>query len=436
MDYEESIGFLYSLGRLGEKEIRLDRMRALMQRIGNPHRKMKSILVTGTNGKGSTVAMLSSILKEARYKTGMFISPHLSSFTERISINKKKIPEQEVVRQIQELKPIVAEMERDPTVFRPSFFEATTAIMFKYFAENNVEFAVLEVGLGGRLDATNVVNALVSIITNIHLEHTDILGETVSEIAQEKAGIIKHGGILITGEEKKEALTIFEKKCQRKNSAFYRVGKEITVKSEEATPTGQWINVTSFDKTFHRLKLPLIGSHQTKNAALAVGTIQAIRTYGIPITDEAIRRGLEKTRWPGRLERVNKKPAVLLDCAKDPAATKTLKENVEKIFDYDEVILVTSISSDKDIPTMMGTFTNLADTIIITEHTVMERATEPKVLVKEVEKYGKPYVIIRDVKKAVKKAMSLAGEKSLVLVTGSVFTVGKARELWFDEVRY
>lgn len=438
MNYEDCLDFIYGLKRFGKREIQLDRMKNFVKLLGHPHEKMKHIQVTGTSGKGSTVAMISSILKEAGYTVGMFISPHLSSFTERISINKRKISKREVVKQVKDLKPVIKAMREDPGVYPPTFFEVTTGLMFKYFMEQEVDFAVLEVGLGGRLDATNVVDSLVSIITSIHLEHTHILGETIQEIAREKGGIIKQDRVAITAEQKRDALHVLKTKSREKNATFYQVGNDIKIGKNKVSPKfeGQNFSLQCFGETYEDLHLPLLGNHQLRNAALAIGSVKALERYDISIPKIAVKEGLRKTHWPGRLEIVQREPLVVLDCAKDPAAAKVLKKNVERLFKNKELTIVTSISSDKDFPSMIETFSKMADQLIITEHSVMDRATAPEDLVAEAKKHGIPYKNINDVQKAVKNAISSSKEEDLVLVTGSVFTVGEAREIWFDEVTY
>ena len=408
MNYQDVTDYIYNLQRFGIK-LGLTNITHLLELIGNPQKNYKTILVGGTSGKGSTVAMISSILQEAGFRVGTFTSPHLSSFTERIIVNKKRIPEKDVVRIINEIKPAMDEMEKDPRFQHPTFFEVTTALAFKYFSEQKVDFAVLEVGMGGRLDATNVVDSLVSVITNVYLEHTKYLGNTVKKIAREKAGIIKNNGMLITSTEDDEVFSLFKKICEEKNSRIFRVRGKI------------------------KYKIPLLGDHQLWNASAAVGAIESLKFHDITIPEGAIKNGLKNVKWPGRLEIIQRKPLVVLDCAKDPVAMRKLKEALAN-FKYDKLILVISISSDKDIQSMMNEIVPISDFVLITKHKVMGRGTDPKILAKKVKKHSKDFMIIEDVKDAVKKGLSLSGNKDMMLVTGSLFTVGEARELWFKEV--
>jgi dihydrofolate synthase/folylpolyglutamate synthase len=430
MNYQDVTRYLYSLNLFGGK-LGLERIERLLELMGNPQEKFKSILVGGTNGKGSTVVMISSILQEAGFKVGTFTKPHLSSFTERIVVNGKRIPEEDVVRIVEEVRSTIERMKEESNFEHPTFFEVVIAITFRYFEEQKVDFAVLEVGLGGRLDATNVVNPLVSVITNVSLEHTQILGDTVLKIAKEKAGIIKKNGILITATEDDEVFNLFRRICKEKKSKIFRVGRDIEFESLASSITGQEFTINGFNGRYDDLYIPLLGKHQLANAATAVGAIEALRFHGIVIPEETIREGV---KWPGRLEIVQKNPFVVLDCAKDPEAMKKLKEAVLDIFNYEKLILVISISSDKDFRSMLNEIIPISDSIIITKHKVMNRGIDPKILAEEVKKFKKEFVIVEDVKDAVRKALNLANEKDMILVTGSLFTVAEARELWFKEV--
>jgi dihydrofolate synthase/folylpolyglutamate synthase len=293
---------------------------------------------------------------------------------------------------------------------------------------------VLEVGMGGRLDATNVVKPLVSVITNVSLEHTKILGDTVLKIAKEKAGIIKENGISITATEDDDVFSLFKKICEEKNSRIFRVGKEIKFQKLNSNLDGQEFNINSFDSNYDNLFIPLLGNYQLSNAACTIGLIDALRFHDIIIPEEAIRKGLKKVEWPGRLEIVQRKPLVVLDCAKDPTAIRKLKETVLENFNYEKLILVISISSDKNIPSMMNEIVPISDFVVLTKHKVMNRGADPNTLAREVKKHSKNFMIVEDVKDAVEKALSLSKNNDLVLVTGSLFTVGEAREIWFKDV--
>ena len=426
--HAEAINYLYSLRNMGAK-LGLERVERLLEELGSPQNDFRSILVGGTSGKGSTVTMLASILQETGYKTGRYTSPHLHSLTERIVIDGKEINENELVAMVVRIRNAIEKMKTQPEFEHPTFFEVITAIAFLYFAEKKVEIAVLEVGLGGRLDATNVVNPLCSIITNVSLEHQKILGDTVEKIANEKAGIIKNNGILITA-AKEGALAVLETKCKKKNSRIIRIGKEIIATRSFVGIDGQKIRIKNSERMYE-LFVPFIGRYQIENTACAVGAICVLQNSGIAISDMAIINGLKNTRWPGRMEIIQKKPLIILDGAKDANAMERLVETISNDIDYGKLIVVMSICSDKNIKKMMEEIVKITDHIIITKHKVMDRAIDPKIIAKEV--HSIPYEIIEDVRQATKKAIEIANDDDLVLVTGSLFAVAEAREIWYGK---
>lgn len=430
VNYEEVIDWMFNIRRFGSK-LGLKYIHHLLGLIGNPHHSFKSIHVTGTSGKGSTTAMIASILGAAGYKVGMFTSPHLSSFNERIIVSGRQIPSEDVIRIVGELKPLAEQMARDPNLRHPTFYEVVTALAFKYFAEQEVDFAVLEVGMGGKLDATNVVHALVSVITNVSLEHTEILGKTVLEIAEKKAGIIEKDGILITATKDDKVFSLFSKICEKNNSKIFRVGIDITFKKLNSSLEGQSFKFDGLLSKFDEFFIPLLGYHQLFNAASAIGAVEALNFHGIKILRDAIDSGLRSVSWPGRLEIMQRRPLVVLDCAKDSEAARAVKEALLGYFSYEKLITVVSISSDKNIPEMIEHFAQVTDIFIITSHRVMGRAAKPSLIAKEVEKQSKPYKIVMDVKDAVNEAIEQASDSDMVIVCGSVFLVGEAREMWF-----
>lgn len=396
--------YLYSLRNRGSK-LGLERMEALAEALGNPQQSFRSILVGGTSGKGSTAAMISSILGKAGYRVGLFTSPHLSNLTERIVVDGKQITEKE----LEDVLKIVIKVTENTSSEHPTFFEVMTAAAFCYFKEQKVDFAVLEVGLGGRLDATKIAPHDISVITNISLEHTRILGNTIEKIAYEKAGIID--GTLVTAADD-EAVAVFQDKAAK----IIRIGKDISLVPLSTGSEGQSFRVK--EKGYEAM-IPLLGRHQLENAGCAIAVADLLG-----ISEDAIKEGLKKVKWPGRLEVMQKEPLVVLDCAKDASAMKRLKQALED-FKYEKLIMVLGISSDKDIRAMMEN-APAADKIFITEHSVMDRAADAET----VAGYVKNYEIVKDVKQATEKAIASAGKKDMVLVTGSVFTVAGARELW------
>jgi len=368
--------WLYSLQGRGSV-LGLERVKELLSKLNNPQSNLKCIHVAGTNGKGSTCAILSSILKEADYKVGMYTSPHLKRFTERIQINGEEITQPELNRLIEKIKPLVTDQ---------TFFEVTTAIAFQYFKEQDVDFAILEVGLGGRLDATNVITPLISIITHISLEHTHILGKTIEEIAKEKAGIIKENIPVIT---------------LAKNKTIKEIAKQ---KHSEI-----------FIPKIPKLNLNLKGEFQLENASLAIKAAELLN-----INSESIKKGLESVKWPGRLEFLEKN--VLVDCAHNPEGIAALKKEIKKL-NYEKIITVTGILKDKDKKTMITQLSEFSDYIIFTKPNT-ERAEEPEELKKLTNTRNE---IIIDVKKALKKAKKLANPDDLILITGSIYIVGEVK---------
>jgi len=430
LNYEEVIDWMFNIRRFGSK-LGLKYISRLLDLIDNPHHRFKSIHVAGTSGKGSTTAMIASILGAEGYKVGMFTSPHLSSFNERIIVSRRQIPSEDVIRIVGELKPLAEQMAQDPNLRHPTFYEVVTALAFKYFAEQDIDFAVLEVGMGGKLDATNVVRALVSVITNVSLEHTEVLGNTVLEIAEKKAGIIKKNVVLITATKDDKVFSLFSKICEQNNSKIFRVGMDISFKKLNSSLEGQNFKFDGLLNKFDELFIPLLGDHQLFNAALAIGAVEALNFHDIKILRETIGNGLRNVSWPGRLEIMQHRPLVVLDCAKDSEAARAVKEALLDYFSYERLIAVVSISSDKNIPEMIEHFSRVVDHFVITSHRVMDRAAKPSFIAKEVEKQSKSYEIVTDVKDAVKKAIEQASDSDMVVVVGSVFLVGEARELWF-----
>jgi len=429
MNYQEVIDYIYNLRRFGDMKLGLERIELLLEKIGNPEKKLKLVHVGGTNGKGSTVMMVASILQAAGFKVGVYTSPHLSSYTERIVVNNQKIPEEEIIKLFNEFKPIIDEMIARGN--QPTFPEVTTAMAFKYFFDQKVDYAVVEVGLGGRLDATNVVNPSVTVITNIGLEHTDILGNSIEEIAREKAGIIKQGIPLVTATEEKKAFSVFKKICEEKNCEIFRIGKDAEWDRKSFDLNGQKFGVNVFGEEIKDLFIPLLGEYQVINATTAVAAVKLLKEK---IDEEKIREGLKKVKWPGRLEVVQKEPLVVLDCAKDPLAMRKLVGTIKKDFSYRKLIAVVSISKDKKIGLMIQRLAEIVDEFVFTKHKVQNRAVETEILEKEAKKYSKPFVVIEDVKEAVKEAINNSSKEDMVLIAGSIFTVAEAREIWFKEV--
>jgi len=420
--YNKSIKYLFGLQATGIK-LGLSNTFRLLRLLNNPHEGLKIIHIGGTNGKGSVAAMLSSILDRAGFKVGLYTSPHLANFTERIKINSREIPESRVA-EITDL--IYAKIEGTDLDHDITFFEFTTAMSMLYFAEQAVDIAILEVGMGGRFDSTNVVDPLLSVITNVSIDHQQYLGETIHDIAFEKAGIIKEGGILITGVTQPSILDLIREKCLICGSSLYRVGKDFKgTRMDDGS-----FNYCGLKDKHSGLRLNLLGRHQLVNAVTALGAIEILKEKCFKIKDEAIYEGLANIHWPGRLEIVGRDPLIVLDCAHNPAGAKALGDALsDEPFPFSRLFLVLGMMGDKDCKSLISELAPLADLIVLTQP-MMDRAAPPQVLYEEVKKYHKEAKIVPDVKKAVSFALSLAQKEDMVCITGSIFTVGEVVELF------
>ena len=405
---------LLSLGKKGEWS--LEKISALLDATGNPQRQFKAIIVGGTNGKGSITAMVAAILKEAGFKVGAYYSPHVDFFGERIQVDGERISDEDVERVYALLEPHIGE------IGDVSIFEAATAIAFHKFAEEMVDYAVLEVGMGGRLDATNAADAIVSVVATVDLEHTQMLGDTVEKIAWEKAGILRPKGTLVTMEEKPEALKILQKECAGKRAEMRRVGADARIEKVRCTDSENVWRITT-RKGAYEAKLRLLGEHQGRNAACAVLAAEALKEDAIGKGE--IERGLARAFIPARLEVVSRKPLVIMDAAHNPAAMAVLAKSL-KLFKYGRMILVTGMMGDKDIAGNMKAIAPLAKKVIINKPK-LKRAAEPEAVAKEARKYCEDVEIIADVAESKRKALSIAGENDLVLFAGSIYMLGEAR---------
>jgi dihydrofolate synthase/folylpolyglutamate synthase len=417
-EYRDSLDYLYGLERHGIV-FGLANIRNILKSLGNPHQKVKAIHIGGTNGKGSTAAMIGSILGRSGYRVGLYTSPHLISFTERIRIGDREITEQEVVRLTEQIRGAIRK-RGIPETF--TFFDFTTAMVVLYFFEAGVDLAILEVGLGGRLDSTNVVDPLLAIITNISLDHRDYLGGTLKEVAREKAGIIKEGRGVVTAATQPRILDLLRRVSLEKKAPLFRVGRDF--RGRRAGPRRFHYHGRKLD--LPNLELNLAGRHQIINATTALGAIEMVGENGYRIGNEAIYEGLRGVQWPGRLEVVMESPTVLLDGAHNPGAAKRLKEAILEEFAYERLLLVLGIMNDKDYRRIISILVPLADMTVLCKSRC-ERAALPQVLLNEVTRIGKRGKIVEDVGEAVQHLLSLATERDLICVTGSFYTIGEAK---------
>lgn len=397
------------LGMFGSKP-GLKRIKKILKKWGNPQDKLRVILVTGTNGKGSVTSYLSSILQAAGKKVGSFYSPHLVKYNERIRINNKMISD----RRFKKYEKEVLEFFKNGNEI--TIFEAITAIAYRHFHEQKVDFAVVEIGMGGTLDATNVVDAEMGIITNVDLEHTQYLGGSIEEIAADKAGILKKG-ICITG-TKEEALEEVKRVAKENSIKVRAIQKDFFVEVKECNAKGNTFNYMG-RQFYNGLKTSLLGRHQVDNAALAVAAAEEYE-----IEEEAIRKGLESAENLGRMHILEEKPFVVADAAHNPAALGTVLSTIEELFDYKKLIIVFGVRKTKDWKSMLELIENHADSIVVTKTKDDKNAEDPKKIAKITSAYMETKVS-SDVKKALVCAKKSARKKDLVLVCGSIYMLGE-----------
>lgn len=427
MTYQEAIEYLDSFVNYEKKDdysysegtFDLKRIGFLLKKLGNPHKDLKAIHIAGSKGKGSVACFCASILKEAGFKTGLYTSPHLETFRERIRINGEFISKEDMVELIGIMRPHTEKIDS------LSFFEVYTALALLYFKRKKIDLAVVEVGLGGRLDATNVINPLVCVITPISFEHTQKLGNTLASVAKEKSGIIKRENLVISSPQKKEALDVIKKTAKDKSASIYVVGENISYQHIESTDTNQTFHVTGIFGEYAPLKINLLGEHQVINAATAIGAIEALGFHRIIIPKEAIRKGLGQACWPGRIEVVKREPSIVLDGAQNVASVQALVKTIKKDFSYKRLILVLGISRDKDIAGMAKILRTIADRVILTRAN-LSRAAEPHSLASFFDQ-DKNVEITPSVKEAITRAKEYAEKDDLILICGSLFVVGEAR---------
>jgi dihydrofolate synthase/folylpolyglutamate synthase len=416
--FQEALAYLYDLQKYGIK-FGLSSTAKLLERLGNPHLHLKAVHIAGTNGKGSTSAMISSILVRAGYRVGLYTSPHLVRFNERYRMNDQDVGDAELLECFRRVRAVVD--DREP----PTFFEMTTAMAFTLFAEERVDWAVLEVGMGGRLDATNVILPQVAVITNVSLEHQEFLGPTIVAIAREKAGIIKKKVPLVTAVTQPAALAVIKARCVRAEAPWYRVGQHLRVRSRGA----RRFSYQGLDWHLRDLRTPLSGRHQFLNAASALGALELLARQGnCGLRPDQISEGLIKTRWPGRLEWLSRRPPILLDGAHNLAGAMVLRRALQEEFTYDRLILVLGIMADKDLRGMIATLAPLAEHIILTRPRY-ERAAAPEVLLEAGKSFRQRMEVIERAEGALARARGLARSGDLVVVTGSLYFIGEVKEI-------
>jgi len=437
--YNKALDYLYSFvdyslkhsSELAKAEFNLDRMFALMEELGNPQSTYPIIHVAGTKGKGSVSALCASALQAAGYKVGLYTSPHLLDYTERIQVNGEPISHEFMIELVEELKPAVAKIPKLTT------FEITTALGFLAFAKQGCNAAVIEVGLGGRLDATNIVTPKVSVITSLSYDHMAVLGDTLAKIAGEKAGIIKQGVPVVSAPQKDEALEVLERVAKLEGCSFTLVGKDVKFEHLTSSLDGQSFRLSSFlfpeSKTRHILDImiPLLGSHQIENAATAY---TALKASSIPISDEAIQKGFSQVKWRARFEILRREPPIVVDSAHNRDSALRLRETLDEYFPDKPVVMVFCVLEDKDISGILEELKPRLEYVIATraDH---PRAPSAEWIAEQVHKIGISVEAVSPASFALERALELAGDQKLVLSAGSVAFAGEIIAAWQNRTR-
>ena len=396
----------------------------LLRLLDNPHLCAPAVHIAGTKGKGSVAAMIARVLTASGYRTGLYTSPHLHTLRERIRINDSLISEAEFASLVTRLKPHIETVNHSPDYFCLSFFEVLTAVAFVYFREKKVDFQVLEVGLGGRLDATNVVSPEVAVITAISLDHTEILGEGLAQIAGEKAGIIKPGCPVVSSPQVEEASRVVRDVCREKGTELVQVGRDV-VWRDVASDLNRQSFVVEGRKGVYRLTIPLLGDFQGENAATAVAVSEVLGDRGVSLPAEALVSGLAEVSWPGRFQILRRKPVVLVDGAHNVASMRRLVGNISGYFRYNKLFIVFGTSVDKDVAGMAKEIASLSPRVIVTRSS-HPRAASAEDAAAAFARNGVTPEVAPSVPEALALALSLAKENDLVVVTGSLFVVAEA----------
>ena len=404
----------------------LRRVVELLARLGNPHREARSVHIGGTNGKGSTAAMIASALTASGYTSGLYTSPHLNTIRERFRVNGELISEEEFVSLVERLNPEVEEVNRKATYGELTTFELLTALAFAHFKLKGVGFQVLEVGLGGKFDATNVIQPEVCVITSISFDHMEVLGNSLAEIAAEKAGIIKPDSVVVLSPQSDEVIRVIEEVCLSQGAELIRVGKDVTWQSLSFDSKQQLLQVEGRLGRY-KLSIPLLGSYQLENAATAVATLEALAAKGFNVSRGSIVNGMAQVNWAGRLQVLSHHPLLVVDGAHNPDAARKLRQSLAQYFDFERAILVMGASSDKDVAGVVSELAPLFDEVIVTRSRHPRAMALPPV-VAEFRRHGVEARAVAAVSEALSLALALAGDKDLVCVAGSLFVVAEVME--------
>lgn len=446
--YKESLDFLYSFIdfslkrnlRYSPDKFNLNRMHDFMALLGNPQEDYKIIHVAGTKGKGSVSSLCANVLVAQGYKTGLYTSPHMSNFSERIQVNGENISKKDLIDIVDSFRVLIDKVPEITT------FELTTALAFVNFSRRNVDFAVIEVGLGGRLDATNIVNPIVSVITSISYDHMSILGNTLSEIAGEKGGIIKPHTPVVVSPQKKETQLKLTEIADEKNAPIIQVGRDYLYAADSHNLDGQSFYVWTPDEqpltdkfiesggrdvwSPLRFHIPLVGLHQVENAATAYAALKTVEKLGVKIDQSSYEKGFSTVKWPGRMEILHTHPTLIIDSAHNRYSAMRLHQAMDDYFPGLPILLVFGASEDKDIDGMFEELLPRMWRIIATQST-HPRSMEAETLVEMAQKFGRLAQAVVPIEDALSTAIQEAGQEAVVLVTGSVFVAAAAREIYF-----
>ncbi len=429
IDYEKLTQYKYDTSTFD-----LKRMEEMMAFAGNPHKKGKCAHITGTNGKGSTATIIASVFKELGLKTGLFTSPHLIYLGERMKVNDRMISQAMFVQLINRVKPYIDRIILKNTTLMPTFFEIVTAIAFLYFEKEKADISVLEVGMGGRLDSTNIILPEISVITPIGYDHTDRLGHTLDRIAYEKAGIIKEGVPVVSSMQEPEALSVISKTCKEKNVRLYLVGRDIVINDIKVTKRndvyGTECEIRTWRNKYKNIFLPLIGQHQIENCAIAIGALEVLSETGvIKAGNEMVINALTKVKCPVRIEVVSENPLVVLDTAHTVSSMKILRESIKENLSFKKLIVVIGLSEDKDIAGVLREIACATDDLILTRTGNPREAAPEQMAVMAKRFYHKKPIVIEDIDEALKEAKKIANKNDLICITGSFFLAGKVKKL-------
>ncbi|HDZ22896.1 hypothetical protein LCGC14_0019170 [marine sediment metagenome] len=436
--YESALKFLYSQTdyeqmlrvQYNRDTFSLDRMRCLLKKIGNPQEKIRTVHIAGTKGKGSTATMLAEMLRACGHRVGLYTSPHIVDIRERIKVNGDMVSRPALTKLIIKLERHVKRMADE----KPTFFEIFTAMAFLYFVDQKVDIAIIEAGLGGRLDSTNVLTPDVCGLTSISLDHTQQLGDTVAKIAEEKAGIFKRDIPVVSVPQAPEAARVLRKAAKTSKSQLLFTGEDIEfsyrVESSRRDGCHARVCLTTPQSRFEHLPVPLLGEHQALNCGLALALLDQLKTKGMKIDDEQAIEGLGGVYVPGRMEMINEKPRILVDGAHNAASIKALMRAVGQHIPYDSMVMIFGCAVDKDIRGMMGQIATGADKVIFTAAKNCARSAKPKDLADMYDECcGRVGQVAESLEDALAVARSAASREDIIVIAGSFYLVGEAKRL-------